>query len=132
MVQFAVGTINFSLVHSDQIGSGAHSASYITGSGNCLLGVKQQGHEADHSPSSHAEVKNGEAMPPLPPYAIMVWCLLHLGITLYCTLLIHSQARITQLIYCPDYAQDNWVQFLAEIFLFTTVSRPGARGSVVG
>jgi hypothetical protein len=30
-------------------------------------GVKQQGHEADHSPPSNAEVKNGGAIPPLPP-----------------------------------------------------------------
>jgi hypothetical protein len=29
-------------------------------------GVKRQRREADHSPPSSAEVKNGEAMPPLP------------------------------------------------------------------
>jgi hypothetical protein len=32
----------------------------------CFSGVKQLGHEADHSPLSSAEVKNGRAMPPLP------------------------------------------------------------------
>jgi hypothetical protein len=30
------------------------------------LGVKRPGHEADHSPPSSAEVKNGGDMPPLP------------------------------------------------------------------
>jgi hypothetical protein len=29
-------------------------------------GVKQSGREADHSPPSSAEVKNGGAIPPLP------------------------------------------------------------------
>jgi hypothetical protein len=29
-------------------------------------GVKWQGREADHSPPSNAEVKNGGAIPPLP------------------------------------------------------------------
>jgi hypothetical protein len=29
-----------------------------------LLGVEWQGHEADHSPPSSAEVKNGGAIPP--------------------------------------------------------------------
>jgi hypothetical protein len=29
-----------------------------------FLLVKQQGHEADHSPPSTAEIKNGEALPP--------------------------------------------------------------------
>jgi hypothetical protein len=29
-------------------------------------GVKRQGHEADHSPPCSAEVKGGEAIPPLP------------------------------------------------------------------
>jgi hypothetical protein len=29
-------------------------------------GIKRQGHEADHSPPSSAEVKNGGALPPLP------------------------------------------------------------------
>jgi hypothetical protein len=34
-------------------------------------GVKRQGRETDHSPPSSAEVKNGGAIPPLPPFAIM-------------------------------------------------------------
>jgi hypothetical protein len=34
--------------------------------GAILLEVKQVGREADHSPPSSAEVKNGGAIPPLP------------------------------------------------------------------
>jgi hypothetical protein len=34
--------------------------------------VKQPGREADYSPPSSFEVKNGGAMPPLPPYFFMV------------------------------------------------------------
>jgi hypothetical protein len=36
--------------------------------GALFLGVKRLGREADHSPPSNAEVKNGEAIPPLPPH----------------------------------------------------------------
>jgi hypothetical protein len=34
--------------------------------GEISSGVKRQGHEANHSPRSTAEVKNGGAIPPLP------------------------------------------------------------------
>jgi hypothetical protein len=34
--------------------------------GALSLGVKQLGHDADHSPPSSAKVKNGQAIPPLP------------------------------------------------------------------
>jgi hypothetical protein len=34
--------------------------------GGCFLGVKRQGREADHSPPSDAEVKNGGAIPLFP------------------------------------------------------------------
>jgi hypothetical protein len=30
--------------------------------------AKWTGHEADHSPKSNAEVKNGGAIPPFPPH----------------------------------------------------------------
>jgi hypothetical protein len=39
-------------------------------------GVKCPGREADHSLLSSAEVKNGRVIPPLPPYVLMVWCLI--------------------------------------------------------
>jgi hypothetical protein len=34
------------------------------------------GLEANHSHPSSAEVKYGGAVPPLPPYVLMVWCLI--------------------------------------------------------
>jgi hypothetical protein len=51
----------FSFLHSVKTCSEAHLASYKMGSG-----VKRAGREADHSPSSMAEFKNGGAIPPLP------------------------------------------------------------------
>jgi hypothetical protein len=53
-------------LHSFQTGSGAHQASYPTGIGGSFLGVKRLGREAHHTPPSSGEVKNGEAIPPLP------------------------------------------------------------------
>jgi hypothetical protein len=38
--------------------------------------IKRLGREADYSPSSSAEVKNGGAIPPLP-YVFMSWCLIN-------------------------------------------------------
>jgi hypothetical protein len=45
-------------LYSVQTGSGAHPASYP-------WGVKRPGRDADHSPPSSAEVKNGGAIPEL-------------------------------------------------------------------
>jgi hypothetical protein len=41
-----------------------HTAQWVPGA--VSLGVKQQGHEADHSAPSSAEIKSGGAVPPLP------------------------------------------------------------------
>jgi hypothetical protein len=49
--------IFFSLLHSVQTSSGAHSASCPMGAVGSTPGVKQSGREADHSPPSSAEVK---------------------------------------------------------------------------
>jgi hypothetical protein len=43
--------------------------------GAISLGVKRPGREADNSPPSSAEVKMRGAIPPLPKYAFMAWCL---------------------------------------------------------
>jgi hypothetical protein len=48
-----------SLCHRVQTCSGAHPTSYTTGTGDSYSGVMRSGHEADHSPPSRAEVKNG-------------------------------------------------------------------------
>jgi hypothetical protein len=39
------------------------------------LGVKRPGREADHSPSSSAEVKNAWSYTCTPQYVSMAWCL---------------------------------------------------------
>jgi hypothetical protein len=56
----------FSVFHSVQTGSGTHPASYTMFTWALSMGVKWPGREADHSPPSSAEVKNGGAIPPLP------------------------------------------------------------------
>jgi hypothetical protein len=58
-VRFPVGVRNFSFLNIIQTGPEAHPASYPIGTG----GVKGQGREAVHSPSSSAEVKNDGAIP---------------------------------------------------------------------
>jgi hypothetical protein len=56
-IRFPVGTENFTFHHRVQNGSGAHPASYPTGTRSSFPGVKWPGCEADHSPPSSAEVK---------------------------------------------------------------------------
>jgi hypothetical protein len=63
---FPGGDETFCLFHSVHAGSGAHSVSYPMGTGDSFPGDKAAGHEADHSPPSSVEFKNGGAMPPLP------------------------------------------------------------------
>jgi hypothetical protein len=55
----------FSLLQSVRTESGAHQAAYLTGIGCSFLGSMRSECAADHSPSSSAEVKNGEAIHPL-------------------------------------------------------------------
>jgi hypothetical protein len=52
--------------HSVQTASGGHIGSYQMGMEALSPGVKRSGSEADNSPPSSAEVKNGRAIPPLP------------------------------------------------------------------
>jgi hypothetical protein len=65
-VGFPAEEREFSLLHRVQTGFWAHPASYSKIPGAISTGVKQPGLEADHSPPSSAEVKNGGAIPPLP------------------------------------------------------------------
>jgi hypothetical protein len=48
----------FIFLHVVQTGSGAHPAPYPMGIGGSFPEVKRPGREADHSPSTSAEVKN--------------------------------------------------------------------------
>jgi hypothetical protein len=56
----------FSLHHSVQSSSRAHSAFHPMGTGGSSPGVKRQGCEVVYSSPSSAEVKNGGTIPPLP------------------------------------------------------------------
>jgi hypothetical protein len=64
-ISFSVGERYFSL-HSIQTSSGTHPASYPVGTGNSLSGVKQPSREAELSPPSSVNVKNGKAVFPQP------------------------------------------------------------------
>jgi hypothetical protein len=61
---------------SVQNGSGAHDASYPMGTGGLSLGVKQPRCEADHSHLHLVQsLRMCGAIPLLPQYASMPWCL---------------------------------------------------------
>jgi hypothetical protein len=62
-VRSPAGAKHLCLLHSVQTGS---RASYSVGTWGLYPGVELPGREADHSPASSAEVKNGGAIPPLP------------------------------------------------------------------
>jgi hypothetical protein len=62
----ADGARDFCLLHSVLTGSGFHPASYAMGTGDCFLGIKWLGREAEHSFPLSAYVKHGGAVPPLP------------------------------------------------------------------
>jgi hypothetical protein len=57
-IRFPAGAGNFFLHHRVQNGSGAHPASCPMGTRALFVGVKRLGREADHAPTSSAEVKN--------------------------------------------------------------------------
>jgi hypothetical protein len=61
--------IFFSFRHRVQTGSGAHPDSYqMSARGGLSAGIKLPGPEADHSPSSSAQVKNVWSYTSIPPY----------------------------------------------------------------
>jgi hypothetical protein len=55
----------YSSLRSVQAGSGAHPP-YPVGTGGSFPEIKGQGREADNSPPSSIEVKDGGGIPPLP------------------------------------------------------------------
>jgi hypothetical protein len=65
-VPFPARVTDFFSLYSVQIDYGVHSAPYSIGTRCSFLGVQRPRREADHSPPSTAEVKNGGAIPPLP------------------------------------------------------------------
>jgi hypothetical protein len=65
------GRAGFSLPHNVQIGSGAHTASYPTGTRTLSSGVKRPGCETNHSPHLVLRLRIRGAIPPLSH--IRVW-----------------------------------------------------------
>jgi hypothetical protein len=57
-------------LHVVQTGSGVHPT-YPMGTGGSFPGVKRQGRETDHSPSTSAEVKKTWIYTSTPPYIFM-------------------------------------------------------------
>jgi hypothetical protein len=57
---------NLSLLCSVQTEFEVFPASYPIGTGSVSPGLKRPEREADHSPPSDAEIKNGEVILPLP------------------------------------------------------------------
>jgi hypothetical protein len=68
-IRFLAETRDVSLLYNVQTGSGVHPAPYPMSIGRSL---KRPGREADQSPPSSAEAKNGGAIPPHPPHVFMV------------------------------------------------------------
>jgi hypothetical protein len=64
-------TIGIVTVYGLDVQTGSGTSSYLMGTRGFLPGVKQPVNEADHSPSSSAEVKNGGAIPPLTQQCII-------------------------------------------------------------
>lgn len=57
-------TKEFSLLHSNQTGPGAHTATYPNETGDTAPGLQRSLCEADDSLASSVEVENGGALPP--------------------------------------------------------------------
>jgi hypothetical protein len=63
-VRFPAGVRDFSLLHSVQTDSGAHTDPYSMDIRDISLRVKMLGLEANHSSPSSVEVRNGGAITP--------------------------------------------------------------------
>jgi hypothetical protein len=55
---------------------GPNPTSHKLGAGGSSAGIKRPGREADHSPSSSAEMKNTWSYTSIPPYVFIVWRLI--------------------------------------------------------
>jgi len=84
----------FSLRHRVQIDSGALPVSYPVGTGALSPAVKRPGHEADHSPTSSAEVKLAWSYTSTRPYVFTAWCLVEHRIRLHGVVLISVQVKL--------------------------------------
>jgi hypothetical protein len=75
MVRFSAVAENFFLRHRVQTGSGSHPASYPTGSGALSPGVRGWGVKLTTHLHLVPRLRKREAIPPLPQYVFMAWCL---------------------------------------------------------
>jgi hypothetical protein len=76
-VRFSAEARDFSLLHSVQTVSADHRASYAMGGGFLFSGLKRLEREDGRSPPSSAEVKNIEAIPPIPHTSL--WLVIQLS-----------------------------------------------------
>jgi hypothetical protein len=96
-VRFPAEAKDFPLFHGVQAGFGSHPASYAMDTEAVSLGVKRPGCEAQHSPPSSVEVKNGGAIP-APPFIFMAWCLIkYMEFTFYLLLLLSREGCVRDL-----------------------------------
>jgi hypothetical protein len=82
-VRFSAEAGILSLRHQVQIGSGAHPAFYLLGTGATLQGVKRPGREADHSPPYGAGDEKSWRYASTLPYVLTAWCLVKHGILVH-------------------------------------------------
>jgi len=81
--------VALSFHHRVQKGYGAHPASYLMGTGVLIPAVKQPEREADHSPTSSANVRNSWGYTSNSQYVLTVWCLTKQEIRLHGAVLKH-------------------------------------------
>jgi hypothetical protein len=70
---FQTETRNFSLPREVQPSYTAKQTPYSMVTAGFFLGVRRKEREADPSPTSTADVQNGEVITLLPPYAFIAW-----------------------------------------------------------
>jgi hypothetical protein len=71
--QWVLGIFLFTTMSRMALGPTQPPIQWVTGA--LSLGIKQLGHEADHSPPSSAKIKNVWSYTCTPQYIFMVWCL---------------------------------------------------------
>jgi hypothetical protein len=101
----------------ERIWFGAHPAFHPMGTRGFFPGAKRQGREANHSPPSNAEVKNGGAVPPLR-MRHMVWCLVKQAYGQLCLYRIRKFA-----VYHKSLPMDSTLIQAKPVHIFTTYLR---------
>jgi hypothetical protein len=94
-----------------------------------FLGVKQLGHETDHSPLSSAKVKNVGGYTSTPPYIFMAWCLVKFMIYLHSIVWVvkhRNNFTFTLLVLLPaiyeGHLKSSWTNLITLSQNFTEVS----------